>query len=490
VSRLLKLGPFLALMFEFEKPGEEVKSSDLAFGAEEKIGGRTAKTLTSTVTIAGGREVIQLTLWIDAETLALVKAKTSVDGEMELVETIKEFAFDAEIADAVFAAPKPDPGEELEIARTRMALEYYAMWNGGFPASLEDLVKQPAGAKAWPEGGYLSSAPKLEYDGKKLAGKALESRSEPAPEPKILTTRYRLAQVRLAVAKGAATAMRMPASLKEAGAEMKDGWGADFVYEVGDGVAKISSKGRVPAAPLDDARKKKVAELAAMLAGESLEEREKAEKELWTLGEAVLPLLKEQADKATDKDAKARLQGLADRLKASLEADDTFVAHAFIVRGGGGAGRASNERNASASLKTICTAEADFRSNDRDDNRTNDFWVGDVRSLYYHRTGGAEIKLIEPTVADADAGALSGAMPKPKAGYIAGGAVKRYGADESKSRNFGKFGFVAYPADYPMTGRLTFLVTEENTIWKKDTMGEPVTVMPERMTDEGWGKLD
>jgi prepilin-type N-terminal cleavage/methylation domain-containing protein len=37
--------------------------------------------------------------------------------------------------------------------------------------------------------------------------------------------------------------------------------------------------------------------------------------------------------------------------------------------------RASNERSASTSLKTLSTAEAEFRANDRDWNHVNDFWT-------------------------------------------------------------------------------------------------------------------
>src|SRR6187455_327077 len=44
--------------------------------------------------------------------------------------------------------------------------------------------------------------------------------------------------------------------------------------------------------------------------------------------------------------------------------------------------RASNERNASTSLKTLSSAEADFRSNDRDWNHVNDFWTANVAGLY------------------------------------------------------------------------------------------------------------
>src|SRR5581483_9809124 len=75
--------------------------------------------------------------------------------------------------------------------------------------------------------------------------------------------------------------------------------------------------------------------------------------------------------------------------------------------------RASNERNASASLKTLTAAEADFRANDRDGNHVNDFWTGDVKGLYtmtscavkgaLNDTTDPAIKLIELSIASADA---------------------------------------------------------------------------------------
>src|SRR5882672_2141575 len=75
--------------------------------------------------------------------------------------------------------------------------------------------------------------------------------------------------------------------------------------------------------------------------------------------------------------------------------------------------RASNERNASTSLKTLTSAEADFRANDRDWNHVNDFWTGDVKGLYTmtsaavsgnsNGTTDPAIKLIDLSVASADA---------------------------------------------------------------------------------------
>src|SRR5882672_5751890 len=67
--------------------------------------------------------------------------------------------------------------------------------------------------------------------------------------------------------------------------------------------------------------------------------------------------------------------------------------------------RASNERNASTSLKTLTSAEADFRANDRDWNHVNDFWTGDVSGLHYVKSAGTgkEVRLIEEAFANADA---------------------------------------------------------------------------------------
>ena len=44
--------------------------------------------------------------------------------------------------------------------------------------------------------------------------------------------------------------------------------------------------------------------------------------------------------------------------------------------------RAGNERNTSASLKTLLTAEMDFKSNDRDGNQISDYWTANVAGLF------------------------------------------------------------------------------------------------------------
>jgi len=167
--------------------------------------------------------------------------------------------------------------------------------------------------------------------------------------------------------------------------------------------------------------------------------------------------------------------------------------------------RASNERNASASLKTLTTAEADFRSNDRDGNLVNDFWTLDVWALYalIPLTGGATaipsgdttdasaiIKLIEPSLAGADGDsdnaeyynltfAASIVNGSPKAGYVyrkfesqddgAGPMPLENDTDGADFYNSvhdrSRFAFLAAPESLS-AGKLLFIVNADNTIWK------------------------
>src|SRR5688572_23246105 len=89
------------------------------------------------------------------------------------------------------------------------------------------------------------------------------------------------------------------------------------------------------------------------------------------------------------------------------------VIAAIAIPGLVSAQRAANERNASASLKTVTTANHDFRANDRDGNRFVDFWTGDVAglSLIVPQVGAAApsatpysaaIRLLDLSMAGAD----------------------------------------------------------------------------------------
>jgi hypothetical protein len=159
--------------------------------------------------------------------------------------------------------------------------------------------------------------------------------------------------------------------------------------------------------------------------------------------------------------------------------------------------RADNERAASRALKSITSAEAEFRANDRDGNQVNDYWTGDVAGLYYTRPNtsqvGPEIRLIERTIAEADAAPLKPLVPVPIPyhGYLfralevddepepaTGERSPKKETSGSpppgKVRHRSKFGFVAYPAEYPKTGKYYYFVNENNCIGRDVGDGKDV----------------
>ncbi len=165
--------------------------------------------------------------------------------------------------------------------------------------------------------------------------------------------------------------------------------------------------------------------------------------------------------------------------------------------------RSSNERNASASFKSIATAESDFRGNDRDGNQVNDFWTGDVCGLCIIRPLDGTmalmadipsngIRLIESAVAGADADTATSfpqytsqltAPNRPftlfgaKAGYVyfaaqADGIVApplRTDTDTTavygNVHNFDRFAFFVVPTAINV-GKLAYAMAQDATIYK------------------------
>lgn len=164
--------------------------------------------------------------------------------------------------------------------------------------------------------------------------------------------------------------------------------------------------------------------------------------------------------------------------------------------------RASNERNAGASLKTIASAQADYRDHDRDGNKVGDYWRGDVSGLYGLRAPGSTdmIKLIEVSVAAADGAALKTPAPgrdardsyavfAPKAGYFFRALTH---ADEDPAAPDPKrFAACAYPAVYPQSGSKTFVISQDGVIYRRDLKGRFPAVFPDPETlKREWAELD
>jgi len=178
-----------------------------------------------------------------------------------------------------------------------------------------------------------------------------------------------------------------------------------------------------------------------------------------------------------------------------VDPDEGYFAAGVLVYN-----RFSTPRNAAASLKTLAIANADLRTNDRDDNKVNDYWVGDVSGLYWlARVGGSEIMLIEMSIATADARPrpVPGGHPQdpfaPKAGY-AFRALTYYEDRSGRSvpydtgdgRNPSAFGFAAYPADYRLLPAESFIINERGTVHGKDLKGAIIDTYPFDPLAEGW----
>jgi prepilin-type N-terminal cleavage/methylation domain-containing protein len=203
--------------------------------------------------------------------------------------------------------------------------------------------------------------------------------------------------------------------------------------------------------------------------------------------------------------------------------------------------RASNERNASASLKAVTTAETDFRANDRDGNRIADFWTFNIAGLYtltsgaiLGTTGDDPIKLIELSMAGAEAQTLTAAAGEysaintfcvqgVKAGHwfqslrsdLSDAVPESYltdtngapppGVGANLTHHAQKFGFMAWP-DSLAVGAFALIINENHTVYRRALTASlrPSLLLPPGIaTDTNyldwptggtlkafWGKLD
>lgn len=156
-----------------------------------------------------------------------------------------------------------------------------------------------------------------------------------------------------------------------------------------------------------------------------------------------------------------------------------------------------------ASLGGVCN---DLRTYDLDENGANDYWVGDISSLFrlIPRNRNHPIQLIEREVASADTrplkeGAESGgstvasslsAVPQPLHGYfftVIPVAKEGERANDGKTRDSGSFSICAFPAQYRKTGSLTFYYHPSFGYAWKDIGGGPPSETPADPKKDGWG---
>lgn len=156
--------------------------------------------------------------------------------------------------------------------------------------------------------------------------------------------------------------------------------------------------------------------------------------------------------------------------------------------------RASNERCASTSLKTLASAQADYRANDRDGDGVNQFWRGDVAGLYAMAPAGRPaIQLIELSAAAADDRPLFDLSPytdrSAKSGYWY--RAIRHADEDPKALDPNRFAFCAFP-DPSTAAKYIFILDENNTIFRAVADGRRgIEVFPtEAELKASWSKID
>jgi hypothetical protein len=172
----------------------------------------------------------------------------------------------------------------------------------------------------------------------------------------------------------------------------------------------------------------------------------------------------------------------------------------YAERGGG---PVENERVAQLTLTFIRQAQETFNNSDSDRNGAGDYWTRDVAGLHSLKDrSGQAIFLLDPDTAAADpeGAARYGLQPAPKNGYFFKALAtdpdgEPYAREKDKDGNAvtnkKRFGVAAYPAVYGSTGRLTFIISEEGKVYRKDTQGRPPDGWPGKDPVENeWEKVD
>jgi hypothetical protein len=158
--------------------------------------------------------------------------------------------------------------------------------------------------------------------------------------------------------------------------------------------------------------------------------------------------------------------------------------------------RSETEQGGRTALRTLCTAEAEFRAKDRDGNGVRDFWTGDVAGLY-------KFGLIPRELAEADSAPVLPlvSQPIPWKGYF----FRALTADDSetppapyqedtdgksgKVHSLSRFGFVAYPAEGITAPKLMWVINENNTSFGHRAGIPPPQNWPPDSILKTWSKI-
>lgn len=186
-----------------------------------------------------------------------------------------------------------------------------------------------------------------------------------------------------------------------------------------------------------------------------------------------------------------------------------------------------NEQSVMDSLKSMLSTEACWRALSMSGTGKSDYWTYDVSGLYRKiKEDGVLAQFISIDLAKADGkrhkdgifgkgvtqdwDSIYEANPVPKSGYY----FRAMESDEKgapynqnninkpeelyhtaeptglKVANDYEYAFVAYPAEYGKTGKLTFIMSQNGAVYAKDTKGEAILDWPGKNPEtEGWSPV-
>lgn len=140
-----------------------------------------------------------------------------------------------------------------------------------------------------------------------------------------------------------------------------------------------------------------------------------------------------------------------------------------------------NEVSAQAMLKQLVSTEGVWRQIDGDMNGTRDYWTLDGAGFYYRLdASGNTLKFVDVAMAKADKLGLATYTQdaaEPRKGYWLrvmktdeqGEAYAQdVDGDGAKATNPSKYGYCAYPAEYGVSGTMTYIVNEEGVVYERD----------------------
>lgn len=554
---------------EGKAPPEPGEMFNLFIGGREKVDGIDTQVVAYDVKTRHKQlDHYAVRAWIDPVKLAVVKREYDIRALVRLSETVTKIAYDEELPADEFALQSPRLVREAVEGQVARSIDIFARFMGRLPERLEDLDAPSKALEAgsfWPEGGFWISGKRpsdLKYSvsggiaklGDKTLTVQLGGRVSPPTDrlKQFYSARVRLQLVQAAVEAWHRAYSRLPEKIEELTSKpegidfwpeggfvgpalVKDPWGDALTLTTEKGKVVVACAGKrerairprqltaeesqglragmVPT-PSPEARKEIAAALDRLKA-EDIEVRQKAMKDLLAMSLPALPMVEERLGKPAEGLDMAILKVVRDRLQATPQtwrSELRPLTAEFRLGAAPGAGSiAENEKHAISALKSVTSAQADFRANDRDSDRVNNFWVQDLAGLYGldggtgapAKEGSANlIKLIEPGLAAADAtegrleypGMPSG-DPEAFEGYyfaalkfeVIGGITETL--NDGKGRNPDCFAYIAYPAEYGVTGKRSFIVNEDNTIWCRDLEGREFDTFPAAPAALGWGKV-